>query len=65
VDLYHQLAIIGGERDSIRAYLETQQAELLQTCDTYFLIDAIQSAKARCHRALSDQQNESDGAARP
>ena len=56
---YDELARIAGERDRIRVYLETAQPHLLLTYDADFLIDAIHSAKARCHSALfaADKSN--------
>ena len=42
-----------GERQRLRRYLETQQPHLLTAYDADFLIDAIETAKARCHATMS------------
>jgi hypothetical protein len=41
------------EKDRIRVYLETHQAHLLKAYDADFLIDAIQTTKARCYDTLT------------
>lgn len=41
------------ERERVRAYLETRQAHLLKAYDADFLIDAIQTTKARCLEAMN------------
>lgn len=51
---FHALQSLDCERDRIKTYLETQQAHLLKVYDANFLIDAIQSTKARCLETLTD-----------
>src|SRR5437867_316330 len=63
-ETYSRLAPIADERERIRIYLETEQPHVLSTYDPDFLIDAIQSAKARCHEALFGADDE-DAAAAP
>lgn len=41
------------ERSRLRKYLETQQSHLLKAYEADFLIDAIQTTKARCYETLS------------
>ncbi|MDB5774746.1 MAG: hypothetical protein JWP38_879 [Herbaspirillum sp.] len=41
------------ERQQLRAYLETQHPHMLKAYDTNFLIDAIQTTKARCYSAMA------------
>lgn len=39
-------------RDGLRAYLRKEQAHLLRAYEADFLVDAIETAKARCHRVM-------------
>ena len=43
-------------REGVRKYLETQHAHLLRAYDAQFLVDAIETAKARCHAAMARQR---------
>jgi hypothetical protein len=40
-------------RVGLRAYLETEQAHLLRAYPVDFLVDAIETTKARCHAAMA------------
>ena len=40
-------------RDGLRAYLEQEQAHLLRAYEADFLVDAIETAKARCHAVMA------------
>ena len=40
-------------RASVRTYLETEQPHLLRAYDAQFLVDAIETAKARCHADMT------------
>lgn len=53
---HRQLQARARERDSVRVYLETQQSHLLKAYDADFLIDAIESTKARCFQAMCAAQ---------
>jgi hypothetical protein len=35
-------------RDGVRAYVQTEQAHLLRAYDADFLVEAVETAKARC-----------------
>jgi hypothetical protein len=48
-DTYQSLLSNAEEKDRIRVYLETQQPHLLRAYDADFLIQAIQTTKARCY----------------
>ena len=39
-------------RDGLRAYLQKEQAHLLRAYEADFLINAIETAKARCHEVM-------------
>jgi hypothetical protein len=39
-------------RDGLRAYLHNEQAHLLRAYEADFLVNAIETAKARCHRVM-------------
>jgi hypothetical protein len=39
----------GAGRDSLRAYVEKERPHLLRSYDREFLIDAVQSSRARAH----------------
>jgi hypothetical protein len=41
------------ERDCLRTYLQTHQSHLLKAYDAEFLIDAIQTTKARCYETMT------------
>jgi len=42
-----------GGRDGVRTYLETEQPHLLRAYEADFLVDAIETAKARYHAGMS------------
>ena len=50
---YQALLPDGGEKHGIRSYLETHQPHLLRAYDADFLIDAIQTTKARCYETMT------------
>ena len=39
-------------RDGLRAYLQKEQAHLLRAYEADFLVNAIETAKARCHEVM-------------
>ena len=39
-------------RDGLRAYLQKEQAHLLRAYEADFLINAIETAKTRCHEVM-------------
>jgi hypothetical protein len=43
-----------GGRDGVRSYLETEQPHLLRAYEADFLVDAIETAKARYHAGMTD-----------
>jgi len=49
----HDLSDREGSKQCLRNYLENDQAHLLKVYEADFLIDAIQSAKARCFQTMS------------
>lgn len=57
VKTHRTLQANAKERERVRAYLETQQAHLLKAYDADFLIDAIQTTKARCLEAMHAGKN--------
>ena len=52
-DTDHDLSQDAGSTQRLRHYLENDQAHLLKVYEADFLIDAIQSAKARCFQSMS------------
>jgi hypothetical protein len=54
-DTYRAVLDCDDERDCLRTYLLQHQPHLLRAYDSDFLIDAIQSAKARCYQAMLEQ----------
>ncbi len=40
-------------RDGVRAYLETEHSHLLRAYDAEFLVEAIETTRARCHASLT------------
>ena len=52
-ETYRGLSSKTCERERLRTYLETHQAHLLKAYDADFLIDAIQTTKARCYKAMT------------
>ncbi len=40
--------------DSVRVYLETEQSHLLRAYEADFLVNAVETAKARCHAGMAD-----------
>lgn len=53
-DTFHALQSLSCERDRIKSYLEAQQPHLLKVYDADFLINAIQTTKARCFETMTD-----------
>lgn len=53
-ETFHDLQSLDCERDRIKKYMETHQSHLLKAYDADFLIDAIQSTKARCFETMTD-----------
>ncbi len=51
-DTYKSILPQSQEKDYLRDYLETHQPHLLKAYEADFLIDAIQTTKARCYDAL-------------
>jgi hypothetical protein len=45
---YERLQAATRGRESVRAYLETEQSHLLRAYEADFLVNAIETAKARC-----------------
>lgn len=43
-------------RDGVRTYLETEQPHLLRAYEADFLVDAIETAKARCHASMASSR---------
>ena len=39
-------------REGLRAYLEKEQSHLLRAYEVDFLVNAIETAKARCHQVM-------------
>lgn len=52
-DIYTNLLPQSQEKDCIRTYLEAHQPHLLKAYEADFLINAIQTTKARCYDALT------------
>ena len=52
-DTYEGLLAIAEEKQRIRRYLETEQRHLLSAYDADFLVEAIQSAKARSYDTMA------------
>ncbi|HSV47481.1 MAG TPA: hypothetical protein VLJ58_16950 [Ramlibacter sp.] len=44
-------------RDAVRAYVETEQAHLLRAYDAEFLVEAVETAKARCQATGGDPRH--------
>lgn len=53
-ETFHGLQSLDCERDRIKKYMEMHQSHLLKAYDADFLIDAIQSTKARCFDTMTD-----------
>lgn len=51
---YARLQVHG--KDSVRAYVETEQSHLLRAYDADFLVNAIESAKARYYDSMARSQ---------
>ena len=47
----------GRGREAVRAYVETEQAHLLRAYDADFLVEAVESAKARCQAVNDDPRH--------
>lgn len=52
-EIFHDLQSLPCEREWIKAYMKTHQSHLLNAYEPDFLIDAIQSTKARCFEAMT------------
>lgn len=52
--IYPSVLCQDDERARLRAYLETHQSHLLKAYDAEFLVDAVQTAKARCFETMSE-----------
>jgi len=52
--IFHELQNLPSERDWIKQYMEKYQSHLLKVYDADFLVEAIQTAKARCLETLTD-----------
>ena len=50
---YERLQAATRGRDSVRAYLETEQSHLLRAYEADFLVNAIETAKARCRAEMA------------
>jgi hypothetical protein len=46
----------GQGRDGVRAYLETEHSHLLRAYDADFLVDAIETTRARCYASMTGHQ---------
>lgn len=44
-------------RDGVRVYLETEQPHLLRAYEADFLVNAVETAKARCHASIADSRS--------
>lgn len=53
-DTFHVLQKLPCERDRIKSYMEEHQSHLLNAYDADFLINAIQTTKARCFETMTD-----------
>ena len=53
---YARLQAQAHGRDGVRAYLETEQSHLLRAYEADFLVDAIETAKARCHASMANSR---------
>jgi hypothetical protein len=52
--VFHELQDLPSERDWIKNYMEKHQSHLLKAYDADFLIEAIQTTKARCLATLTE-----------
>jgi hypothetical protein len=50
---YERLQAATRGRESVRAYLETEQSHLLRAYEADFLVNAIETAKARCRAEMA------------
>jgi hypothetical protein len=53
-ETFHSLQRMSCERDRIKDYMHSHQSHLLKVYDADFLIDAIQTTKARCFETMTD-----------
>jgi len=53
-EVFHELQSLPTEREWIKTYMETHQSHLLKVYDADFLIEAIQTTKARCFETMTD-----------
>ena len=53
IDTFNELQRNPQERDRIRVYLQTHQPHLLKAYDVDFLVDAIETRKARCSAVMA------------
>lgn len=51
-NIYQDLQRNSGEKDGLQVYLETRQPHLLRAYEVNFLMNAIQTTKARCYNAM-------------
>ena len=50
---YERLQAATRGRESVRMYLETEQSHLLRAYEADFLVNAIETAKARCYAGMT------------
>jgi hypothetical protein len=50
--IYPSVLCQDEERARLRTYLESHQSHLLKAYDAEFLVDAVQTAKARCYETM-------------
>ena len=60
---YERLQAATRGRESVRAYRETEQSHLLRAYEADFLVNAIETAKARCRAEMAGPRSHT--AARP
>jgi hypothetical protein len=51
--IYPSVLSQDDERTRVRTYLETHQSHLLKAYDAEFLVDAVETAKARCYETMT------------
>jgi hypothetical protein len=56
--IYPSVLCMDDERARLRSYLETHQSHLLKAYDAEFLVDAVQTAKARCYETMAAAGNQ-------
>lgn len=50
---YERLQAAAQGREAVRAYLETEQSHLLRAYEADFLVNAIETTKARCRAEMA------------